>query len=70
MSKRASPLGIIAACLMGLGFFSVFYPLFIKLFAPSRAWESYQTYLLLGGVVLLIISFVLFRIDKSRSKQR
>jgi hypothetical protein len=70
MSKQTGPLVMIAAFLMGIGLFSVFYPLFIKLFAPSRAWASYQSYLLVGGIFLLIISFVLFRMDKSRSKRQ
>jgi len=34
MSKQTGPLVMIAAFLMGIGLFSVFYPLFIKLFAP------------------------------------
>ena len=66
MSKQISLLGMIAACLMGFGFFSVFYPLCIKLMAPARAWESYQSYLLVGGIILLSVSFILFRMDKSR----
>ena len=70
MSKQTSPLLVVAAFLMGIGLFSIFYPIFIKLFAPARAWASYQSYLLLGGVILLIISFVLFQINKSRSKQQ
>jgi len=70
MSKQASPLIMIAAFLMGIGFFSFFYPIFIKLFAPARPWASYQSYLLIGGLILLIISFVLFQINKSRSKQQ
>ena len=70
MSKQSSPLLVIAAFLMGIGLFSIFYPLFIKLFALSRTWESYQSYLLLGGIILLIIAFVLFRINQSRSKRQ
>ena len=70
MSKQASPLIMIAAFLMGIGLFSFFYPIFIKLFAPTRAWASYQSYLLVGDVILLIISFVLFQINKSRSNRQ
>lgn len=70
MSKQTSPLIMIAAFLMGIGFFSIFYPIFVKLFAPSRAWASYQSYLLIGGLILLIILFVLFRINKSRSNRQ
>ena len=69
MSKRTSPLILIAAFLMGIGLFSIFYPIFIKLLAPARAWESYQSYLLVGGIILLIVSFVLFRINKSGSNR-
>ena len=54
MSKGTSPLVLIAAFLMGIGLFSVFYPLFVKLFAPARAWESYQYYLLLGGGIFCL----------------
>jgi hypothetical protein len=70
MSKQTSPLMMIAAFLMGIGLFSTFYPIFIKLFAPTRAWVSYQSYLLVGGLILLIISFVLFWINKSRSNRQ
>jgi hypothetical protein len=65
MSKQTSPLMMIAAFLMGIGLFSFFYPIFIKLFAPMRAWASYQSYLLIGGVILLVIAFALFRMNKS-----
>ncbi len=46
MSKQTSPLDMIAAFLMGIGLFSFFYPIFIKLFAPARACANYQSYLL------------------------
>ena len=68
MSKQTSPLMMIAAFLMGIGLFSFFYPILIKLFAPVRPWASYQSYLLVGGLILLIISFVIFRTETSKSK--
>ena len=49
MSKQTSPLVMIAAFLMGIGFFSVFYPIFTKLMSPARSWADYQSYLLAGG---------------------
>jgi|GEM_PF-5995710 hypothetical protein len=70
MSKQTNLLTMMAAFLMGISFFSFFYPIFIKLFAPARAWASYQSYLLVGGVILLIISFILFRINKARSNRQ
>ena len=70
MSKQTSPLVIVAAFLMGIGLFSFFYPICIKLIAPARVWASYQSYLLVGGLILLVISFILFRIDKSGIKRQ
>ena len=46
MSKQTSPFMMVAAFLMGIGLFSFFYPIFIKLFAPARACANYQSYLL------------------------
>jgi len=70
MSKQTGPVVRIAAFPIGVGLFSIFYPLFIKLFALVRLWADYQTCLLVGGLILLISSFGLFRMGKSGSDHR
>lgn len=70
MSKHTSPLIMIAAFLMGIGLFAIFDPIFLKLFAQTRPWIRDQSYLLIGGVILLILSFMLFRISASRNEHK
>ncbi len=58
MSKQTNLLTMMAAFLMGISFFSFFYPIFIKLFAPARAWVSFNPiYLLAASFFLLYRSF-------------